>query len=152
LRGRAAAKGRRQCIDLAGHRGGDRRRAALERHVQGGHFCQLFEKVFGLDVRSTADAVEPKVIGLPSARLIKSGRSCAGLSGLVMIASGLDAAFATVVKSPSLNGLFLCSVSLIASAGVVTRSVQPSGCARATDIAAGAAAVFDDNGLVEPLL
>ena len=66
---------------------------------------------------------EPKLMVLPFADFTKSARLPAGLLGLVVSASGLDAAMATVLKSVRENGLFSCSVSLMASAVVVAKSV-----------------------------
>src|SRR5579864_1550848 len=64
-----------------------------------------------------------KLMVLPSMLLRNSVRLLAGLAALVTIASGLMAAMASVLKSFAENSLLVNSVSLMASAVVVARSV-----------------------------
>ena len=65
----------------------------------------------------------PKLIGLPCIALRNSPILLTCMVGGTESDSGLEAAIATLVKSSAVKPLFLCSVSLIASAVVVTRTV-----------------------------
>src|SRR5262245_11930579 len=78
----------------------------------------------------------PKLIGLPCDDLTNSLILPAWVAGGAESDSGLEPTIATVARSSAAKPLFLCIVSLIASAVVVTRMVWPSAADPATVLAA----------------
>ncbi len=85
------------------------------------HLGQHLEEIFGRDMRAAADAgAVPKLSGLSRFAARKDERLSPGFAGFVLSDSGLDATTAIGLKSAAAKPLFLYSVSLIASAVVVT--------------------------------